>query len=474
VPLDAPNVLLVVLDTLRRDAVEPYGAPAGASPAIADLARAGSALADVRATSSWTLPSHASMFTGAMPRELGLGQAPNETPTSARPVMRAQRDRMLPEVLKRAGYATGGVSTNMWAGSPSGFDTGFAQFADVDSSRHAQIDGGLRRRARWGWEALAQRGIDDGAAQAEEVLADWTEQAPPQPFFWFVNLVECHSPYLPPAPYDGVSRAGRLRAADDARRYLTFKAIARACCGAAEVPERALELMRDLYAGSVRYVDDWVARLLARLDRVGVLDDTLVIVTSDHGENFGENGLIAHGMSLDDRLLGVPFVAAGPRRGELEGMRSLAELPARIAAVAGLDDHPWADGGLPAGAALAQWDPMLTASDPRAEALRSDWDLDDDALHRLTSVQTCAADGRWKLLRNGGAEQLFDVEADPLEAAPVAPGPETAAVADRLRAALDHEAATARPEALVPDTGDAPSADELAHIEQRMKLMGYM
>src|SRR5206468_1313962 len=118
---------------------------------------------------------------------------------------------------------------------------------------------------------------------------------------WFVNVVECHSPYLPPRPYHAVSVIERLRAAEEARRYLNLPAIFRACAGGFDVPEDALDRMRRLYAASVRYADDWLERLLARLEEAGLLDDTLVIVCSDHGENFGERDLITHAFSLDDR-----------------------------------------------------------------------------------------------------------------------------------------------------------------------------
>src|SRR4051812_49874402 len=102
-----PNVLVVVLDAARRDALEPYGAPAGASPTVAQLARSGAALPEVYATACWTVPSHASMFTGLMPRAAGLARV--GSPEGAKPVVEAHRDRLVPEVLGRAGYATRGA-----------------------------------------------------------------------------------------------------------------------------------------------------------------------------------------------------------------------------------------------------------------------------------------------------------------------------------------------------------------------------
>lgn len=468
-----PNIVWIVLDTVRADALEPYGAAPGSSPAIADLARSGITLDRARVTSCWTLPSHASMFTGALPRGLGLGQAPAQTPHSAGPVVRAERDRLLPEVMRRAGYATAAVSTNAWVSPWSGFDLGFDRFAMLNTGRQGRLDGGGRQRVKWALEA-ARGSADDGAAEAGSLLGSWIEELDGEPFFWFANLVECHSPYLPPRPYHAISVIQRLRAAEEARRHLNLSAIWRACVGGFDVPGEALERMRRLYASAVRYLDDWMEALLARLERRGVLDETLVIVTSDHGENFGEDELIAHAFSLDDRLIRVPFVAAGPGAAEFEGMGSLAELPARLARALGVEEHPWADGGLPAGLPVAQWDAPAPASDPRVADAVAEWGLGEEAARRLSTDLTCAVDGDLKLMRRGDAEELYDLAADPLELDPIrepdAIAARAGAALSGLRAALDHPATVAS----ASHEAEPASADDVAEIEERMKLLGYM
>lgn len=468
-----PNILLVVLDALRADAVEAYGAPSGSTPALANLARRGMALQNVRATAPWTLPSHIAMFTGQLARGLGLGQAPGGSPHGAAPVVRAQQDRLLAEVLRRAGYATGAVTGNVWAGQASGFDTGFERFAELDSSRQNVLGGGLRNRLKWDWEGVRAR-ADDGAARAEEVLRGWIEELDTRPFFWFVNLVDCHGPYLPPKPWHAASALTRLRAADEAHRYLTFDAILRSRLGVIRVPEGALRRMRRLYAASVRYADAWVERLLAALDSVGQLEQTLVVVCSDHGENFGEDGLMTHGLSLDERLLRVPLITAGPGAAELEGMLSLSELPSRLAAAASLDDHPW-DPGLVDGLPVAQWDPW-ELSEERVSQLREQWRLDDLAMHRLLSPLTSAVSGRFKLVRGANAEEqaLYDLEADPLERAPLTDEGAMAARAGEALARLRGVVESAQDRPDVVATPDAASPDEVADIERRMRMMGYM
>jgi arylsulfatase A-like enzyme len=469
---DRPNVVWIVLDTARADAFEPYGAAAGASPAIADLARRGSAQADVRATASWTLPSHMSMFAGRLPRALGLADQAGISPVTARPIVEAQRERWLPELLRRAGYATAGVSANAWITEHSGFAGGFDTFADVRSGRQAKMAAATRGdKARWMLEAVRAR-VDDGAADAEREMTRWAGALDGRPFLWFVNLVECHSPYLPPRPWAELGAVGRMRAALEAGEYLTLEAFWRTCVTGAVPPAEALERMRAGYRGAIRYMDAWLERLLGRLDAAGVLDDTLVVVTSDHGENFGEGRLIGHGFSLDERLINIPFVAAGPGAEQLQGIRSLAELPGRLAAIAGLEGHPYDAADLPP-LPVAQYDsPAPPRGDERTEGAIALWDLDEHAALMLTMALTSAVDGDLKLVVREGHEAFYDLRADPLEAAPLAAEAVDAAACDRLRQALAHPAVTESHARLSTHTPAAGTDTD--DLEERMRLLGYL
>ena len=421
-PIVAPNILLVVLDALRRDAVEPYGAAPGATPAIAGLAARGSALPNAYATGSWTLPSHASMFTGLLPRRLGLGQAPDGTPQSAAVALERVRDRMLAGVLSGAGYETHGWSTNLWVSPHSGLDLGFDEFAYVPSERiersEALLGGGRRASLAWALDGLRSR-FDDGAASVgrglREAIAAWSGR----PTFWFVNLCECHSPYLPPRPWDDLGAADRVRAALESQRHLNFESICLFAAGRWEIPPEAFARMRHLYARAAAYMDSWLADVLQGLDDRGILDQTLVIVTSDHGESFGESGLIAHGFSLDQRLIHVPLVLAGPGAIEREQPFSLAELPRLIADAAELELHPWRERDLPEGVAVAQYDPIGTPEHPRLREFARRWKLDDAAVQRLTADYTSVTDGRHKLVVRSGTELRYDLSSDPDERAPL-------------------------------------------------------
>jgi arylsulfatase A-like enzyme len=479
-----PNVFCVVFDTARADTLEPYGAPQGSTPAVAQLARRGLAHPDVYATACWTLPSHGSMFTGLLPRAAGLGGTTASREETAE-VLHSQSDRVLPEVLRRSGYATGAVSTNVWVSKWTGFDAGFERFELVDSGRQGRIHGqDVRSRVHWTREAMRARS-DDGAAAAEAVLGHWIDELDAKaPFFWFVNLVECHSPYLPPRPYNRLGPLDRLRAGIEARRHLNLEAIWRASVGEFDVPDEALDRMRTLYRGAVRYMDAWLARMLERLDARGVLDETLVVVTSDHGENFGEDGLLAHCFSLDERLIHVPLVAAGPGVERFpERLLSLAELPRLTGDIAGIDRHPWHESDLPpAGVAVAQFEPPVRPDHPRAQLARERWRLDDAGFARLTSPFACATDGRFKLTRRDAVESLRDLRDDPLELEPSAgnggaPAPESAAALAALRSALDHPAAAAdfvATEAAGDQPRPVPTDEEKREIEERMRLLGYL
>lgn len=466
-----PNVLLVVLDAARRDAIEPYDG-ADATPTIRALAARGIAMRDAYATSSWTLPSHGSIFTGLLPRTLGLGQAPDGSPASARPALQHVRHRLLPRVLSEAGYETHGFSANLWVSEHAGFDDGFHDFSYVPSPRAKRIasPGDKRAGFAWAFEGLRAAG-DDGAAELGErlraAISGWSDA----PAFWFVNLVECHSPYLPPRPYNDLSPLERCRAALDCQRYQSFTSVCRHIAGAQVIPDRSMARMRHLYGRSIAYMDGWLAGILAALARRGILEQTLVIVTSDHGENFGEGGLIGHGCSLDQRLIHVPLVIAGPGAPTENRLISLAELPALIARAAGLREHPWEHSELPAGVALAEWDRIAAPEDPRIRDFARTWSIDEEGVARLTAAFTAATDGARKLVIGDRGEQRYDLIGDPGERRPL---PTDASGFDGLRAALSdgRSAPAAAPSPPLPDA--TASAADLEELEQQMKLLGYM
>jgi arylsulfatase A-like enzyme len=338
-------------------------------------------------------------------------------------------------------------------------------------------DPGIDARLRWYAQAVLAR-TDDGLAATELRVNRWIDNARP-PFFWFINIIECHSPYLPPRPYNSLGPIGRLGAARDARRYQTLEGVWGACARGAPPPAPSLRRMRTLYHRAIRMMDDWIARLCETLDAKRLLDETLLVVTSDHGENFGEGNLFGHAVSLDDRLLRVPLVFAGPGAPpDPGGVTTLASLPRLLAGAVGLDEHPWEADGSNGGVAVAQYDVSPSPDDPRLELIRS-WGATEDGFRRFAYPCTGATDGRYKLVVLGSDERLYDVERDPEEVSPLRPADGPPEIVETLRRALQNAARsewTPDVDALraTQPPSREPSEAEVKELEDRMRLLGYL
>jgi len=255
-----PNVLLVVLDTVRADALSCYGNPRPTTPRLDRLAGEGTRFENAYATCFWTLPSHASLLTGLYPSEAGATSETNHLP---------ERLTTLAERLTAAGYRTSAVVRNPWISVERGFGQGFENFVED-------------WRGDTGQEAEEERAAVD---LATEWIRDRVGVG--EPFFLFVNLNVAHLPYTPPEPYRSrfaseewpQSRVDRLMKIEGGWGYLA---------GGLHLDEADFRLLRDLYEAEVSIADEHVGELLDAIGGLGVLDETLVIVTADHGENLGD------------------------------------------------------------------------------------------------------------------------------------------------------------------------------------------
>ena len=462
----APNVLLVVLDTARADGFEPYGATPGSTPAVAALAQRGAAAPRVHATANWTLPSHASLFSGRLPRTLGIGGG-----ATLAQVLAANEHVLLAPVLRDEGWHTIAITANPFVSPAHGFGLGIDRFFEIQSARRPLRDAG-RDRAGWMLDgALAD--VDDGLQAVEETFGRAVAEAPcDRPWFAFVNLMECHSPYLPPRPWNDLGLIERLRAVGDVRRYQSHSAVVGAATGGMVVPPTSLHRMRHLYGSAITMMDAWVGRVVERLAAEGKLDDTIVVVTSDHGENLGEEGLLGHTLSVDERLLRVPLVAAGPGV-DLEGVVSIADVPRVIARAVGLRRHPWARPAAPDGLAVAQNDGYRAVHPAFGAMFQREWNLSQEAVEQLDRPMRAVIDTRFKLVRDGTAQRLHDLVDDPLERRDVSGGhPDDLA---RLAAVLDSTDADLG--AVSPSGGlsaVAPDAAASGDLVDRLRLLGYV
>jgi choline-sulfatase len=284
-PKRATSVVLVVLDTVRADHLTPYGYPKETTPRLARFAQEGLLFEQARSAAPWTLPSHASLFTGKLPSQHGCNWEHRWL---------ADSQETIAEVLAapRAGFETMGVTTNVNASSLYNLHQGFARFVETWTLRDAH------------------RGLDDSAI-ANGVIREWLEKRDAsRPFFLFVNFADAHLPYTPPPPYDRMfgepgATARRLAARGDLLQALL--------AGEEHPTAEDFAGLAALYDGELRKVDALLGDLLDELDRRGLRDDTLVIVTSDHGELLGEEGRVDHQLSMREELLHVPLLLRWPR-----------------------------------------------------------------------------------------------------------------------------------------------------------------
>jgi arylsulfatase A-like enzyme len=334
----SPNVLLIVLDTVRADHLSLYGYPRPTAPNLERLARRGSRFDQARAAAPWTLASHANMFTGRWPHEMAIKWScpvPDDV-------------RTLAEHLGSLGYATAGFAGNtFYCSYDSGLDRGFAHYEDyvlgpLNAARTVySVNESLKTIGKVGHLAsmppLTLLKLSNGARKGAHVVnrefLDWLSRrrGPRRPFFAFLNYVDAHSPYLlpPGASY----RFGSPPETDAAFRFL---AEGWTQVDKRRMPPKARELVRDAYDNCLAYLDQQLGELFDDLERRGVLDQTLVIVTADHGEGLGEHGLFDHGESLYRTELGVPLLIVAPASqsrppAAVEELVSLRDIAATIA-----------------------------------------------------------------------------------------------------------------------------------------------
>jgi arylsulfatase A-like enzyme len=342
-PAGSPNVLMIVLDTVRADHLSLYGYPRPTTPNLERLARRGIRFNQARAAAPWTLASHATMFTGRWPHELAVQWScplQLDVPTLA-------------EHLGSLGYATAGFAGNtFYCSYDSGLDRGFTHYRDyvfdeLNAARSVRLVNELLKTIGQLGRFLPIPGLtllklSDGERKEAGVVnrefLDWVSLRPkPQrPFFAFLNYVDAHSPYLLPA-----GSTYRLGSAPRSDADVRFLAEDWTKADKQRLPPAARKFARDAYDNCLAYVDTRLGELIGDLEHRGVLDQTLVIVTADHGEGMGEHGLFDHGESLYRTEIRVPLliVLPGDRvRAELvvQEFVSLRDLPATVVDLIGL------------------------------------------------------------------------------------------------------------------------------------------
>jgi arylsulfatase A-like enzyme len=289
------NVVLISLDTTRRDRLGLYGYERGTTPRLDAFAQQAVVFEDAVATAPYTLPSHATLFSGTYPAFHGAHH-----PAHALDLTRIP---MLADVLREAGWATRAQTGGGYLSSDYGFGHGFSSYGNSDPI--------------WDWDhPVAKARIPSAEARAASARAhvphtwgaalDWMTERRDVPFFLFVQTYAVHD-YRPPAAMVKRFVSPEGQPVVPLRRFVTQK----------EQPYTEAEhrYLSDVYDAGLFWVDGHVGALLDRLDALGLTDDTIVIVTADHGEELGERGFNGHGQSLKQELLSVPLLLRLPGTG---------------------------------------------------------------------------------------------------------------------------------------------------------------
>lgn len=443
-PARPPNVLLVVVDTLRADHSSVYGYDRDTTPRLAAFGAEGAVFEQAYSPVGLTAPAHASLFTALHPLTHGLVR---------NGLVLGDEHVTLAEYLAVRGYQTAGIASSFVLHHRFGLAQGFAYWDDSFEPAEATVSVAE-------WEGFAvEEGFDRRADHTARRAVQWLHErrSPEAPFFLFVHFFDPHAPYEPPS-----SHAGRFPPASDDARARDVSA----------------------YDAEIAFTDDAIGELLDALDELHLARDTLALITADHGEGLMQRGYMLHGLSVHEEELRVPLLVRWP--GHIAAGRrirepvSLLDLAPTIADLVALRRMGAAFEGRSLAAALRDGE----APDPQRPIYLYRRDFgpqlrqpsvvgDTEALAARESVavagwQYAVRQGRFKyvLAPAESAPVLYDLEADPeelVDAAAANPGP-----ASRLRARLErwigsHPAPPAA--AQVPSARDRVRLEALGYAE---------
>jgi len=403
-----PNIILISIDTLRADHLSCYGYQRQTTPNIDGLAAEGTIYRQNYSTGVWTPPGHASMLTGLYVPEHGVygerGLA-EEVPTIA-------------TVLKDAGYRTAGFVNNSQVGELVGFHKGHDLFVEVWKGVQPKtlFDRAIMAGIRKTRESLGYS--DMGARRTNRLFFEWVDGLDRgRPFYSFLHYIEPHNPLAPPRPYKKRFMSGKYRNVD--LRKVSKVARNPLVCYVEEMElnNEEVSYVKDLYDGEISYTDSIVGEVVSFLRSRGLYDNTMIIITSDHGEHFGEHGHWSHVASLHKEVLHVPLVIKYPEGtappGEVDRYTQLVDIFPTVMGVAGVS------GGGTTGVSgvdllgneyheylFAEWEGRVPFF--IAERIRDD--VEDGAIETIKTSMIMVQDKRYKYIQaSDGGERFYDV-----------------------------------------------------------------
>ena len=298
-----PNIIIVLIDAARPDHFSCYGHERITTPNIDRIASEGIVFENAISTAGWTLPSHTSLFTGTYVSKHGVHNE-NQVFKGTLPTM--------PAALKSAGYKTAGFCRNYWISDATGLTNGFSEFYDIHYT-------GFQRKIRRFINNIRLNGRDSWTFEINRAVCKWLRQnASGDPFFMFVHYSQLHLPYSIPAPFNTMFLPDDVSYEQASRVNQNPKAF---YAGEVAMGPEEFEISRALYDCSLAYMDHRVKDLYDELKTDGILDDTLFIITSDHGESLGDHGHFDHYYVLYDSLIKVPLIIRYPDKID-PGMRN--------------------------------------------------------------------------------------------------------------------------------------------------------
>jgi arylsulfatase A-like enzyme len=405
-PAGAPNIILIVIDAGRADALHCCGNERETSPHLDKLAQEGALFEQAYTAAPWTLPSHASLFTGKYPSEHGA---------HGEYLYLEDRNTTIAEVLHDHGYHTFSVSAN---GNISPQYNTVQGFERVSTGVYGRRQGRSFLANQFAkLLGKADYGAGDGNVIARRWIADAVNSK--RPFFLFMNYMEVHARYGS-TPYaarwlpDAKAFRRAMKVPQDTIAY---------AAGAKHATPEEFALLRALYDGDMLYLDERIGEIIECLRTSGILDNTMLIVTSDHGEELGEHGLVGHSVSLYNTVFRIPLIVrypkAFPAGSRHKGVVELLDLFPTILDAAGIAEGR---SGLK-GKSLLDKEAMSKPSYAVTERfLPGAWA--NEIFERFPRWQgipmwrraKAIQDGRFKYLwTSDGQDALYDIQADPLE-----------------------------------------------------------
>jgi arylsulfatase A-like enzyme len=393
---NAPNVLFIVLDTVRAKSMSLYGYGRPTTPNIEKWARLGIVFDRAISPAPWTLTSHASMFTGRYPQEL----------TADWNVPLDRKRPTLAEAFYSHGYMTAGFVSNTFScGRQTGLDRGFVQYeAHTLSLLEFLVRASLPRKL---FHLPTSTSVE--ATGINESFLGFLSHSKVRPFFVFLNYLDCHAPYFPASSVD---EQGSGLSKDEKNKLLQW-------LGESIVTPDAegLELAHQAYENSLVRLDYSIGLLLTELEKRGERERTLVIIVGDHGEQFGEHGLVQHGDSLYRPNLHVPLVIIDPRSSRVgqhvDEMVSLRDLPATILELLGLPKSN-IPGDSFAGLINGRSASKLALEAPKYAFVSKMSNLPEWHPNHSGPVEAVFADGKY-YIKSHQKEELYDFYNDPEE-----------------------------------------------------------